>query len=73
MYIAYSSTYIHKFTLNIYKCNEHFSSECPAILLPKCEPVFKKSSYFCCCVSLDSLHYFLAVSRKSSWNKARIS
>jgi len=30
----------------MYKWNEHLSSQCPAILLPKCEPVFKKNSTF---------------------------
>jgi len=45
-----------------------------AILLPKCQPVFKKTSYICCYISLDPPRYFSQPTWiKASWNKERIS
>jgi len=65
IYAAYFSTYIHRFTLNIYfilniyKQNQHPPRNVSlSLLLPKFQFIFKKSSYFCCYVSVDTLIYF---------------
>ena len=56
IYIVYSSTYIHRFTLNTVYINK--ANTVPlCLLLMKCWPVFKLSFYLCCYLSLDSLRY----------------
>jgi len=61
---------MHRFTLNIYKQNQHLTSQCTVILLPKFQLVFRKNFYFCCYVSLDSFLYFWGPARCCiAWTK----
>ena len=58
IYAVNSSTYIHRFALNIYKRNQHLHSQWKHYLF-SCRSVnsFLREAV-CCYVSLDSLRYF---------------